>query len=697
MSLTVLDGSTFCVCDERGDVDGVATASGFFASDTRFLSRSVLTLDGVRPDPLSHAQPAPHLAAFVLRNPPVDGLEPNELSVERERFVGDCMEERITIENHGRRRIELTLALQLEADFADIFVVKSLEPGFGRPAEVELPAPRPLQREADGALVFADASYPARTVVHLSAPCDVDEGGVRFPLALDPGERWRLVVGVQPQLDGGPTLEAVNFPRALEDDRRRADESLAAWRASAPRLRARWDDLVHTWNQSVADLAALRMRTDDGSFGRLLAAGTPWFMTVFGRDTLISSLQTLVFGPELAASTLRALAATQAAEDDPERDAEPGKIIHEMRRGKAALAWTDRYYGTVDATPLFLILLSELWRWTDDPALALELEPHARRALAWIDGPADRDADGLVEYARRAHDGIRNQTWKDSECSMAFHDGTLADAPIAPAEVQGYVYDAKLRTAEIAREVWGDTSLADRLERDAEILRQRFNDAFWVADRGFYALGLDDEKRQIDSLASNAGHLLWSGIVPPERSDAVADALMGERLWSGWGVRTMAQGEGSYNPLVYHNGTVWPHDNSLIAAGLARVGRRHDAQRILHTMIEAAAHFGYRLPEVFAGFPRHRTRFPVVYPTASSPQAWAAGTPVLLLQVVLGLTPDRAEGALRSHAHDLPDWADGLVLDGVRAFEQSWIAHVENGVVTVEPGEGRAGARRGDF
>jgi glycogen debranching enzyme len=692
VSLTVLDGSTFCVCDERGDVDGLATASGFFAADTRFLSRSVLTLGGARLEPLSHAQVAPHLAAFVLRNPLVAGLEPNELSIERERFVGDCMEERIVVENHGRRRVEIELRLELEADFADIFVVKSLEPGFGPPSDATLPPPRPAHREDDDSLVFADAAFPARTIVHLSEPCTEQAGTASFAVALEPGERWRLVVAVQPQLDGAARLPAASFARELDEERRRAEESLAAWRADAPRLRARWDDLVHTWNRSVADLAALRMRADGADYGRLLAAGTPWFMTVFGRDTLISSLQTLVLGPELATSTLRTLAATQADVDDPGRDAEPGKIIHEMRRGKAALAWTDRYYGTVDATPLFLVLLSELWRWTDDPTLALELEQPARRALAWIDGPADRDGDGFVEYERRAPRGIRNQTWKDSEDSMSFHDGTLARAPIAPAEVQGYVYDAKLRTAELAREVWRDPELADRLVRNAEELRHRFDEAFWVPDRAFYALGLDADKRPIDSLASNVGHLLWSGIVPRERQDVVADALMGERLWSGWGVRTLAQGEGAYNPLVYHNGTVWPHDNSLIAWGLARSGRRHDAVRILHTMVEAAAYFDYRLPEVFAGFPRHRTRFPVVYPTASSPQAWAAGTPVLLLQVLLGLHPDRAAGTLRSNtaATDLPDWTEGLVLDGVHAFDRRWTVHVDGGSVTVDPTETRA-------
>jgi glycogen debranching enzyme len=441
---------------------------------------------------------------------------------------------------------------------------------------------------------------------------------------------------------------------------------------------------VHTWNRSVADLAALRMRAEEG---RLLAAGTPWFMTVFGRDTIISSLQTLLFGPELAASTLRVLAATQATADDAARDAEPGKIIHEMRRGKAALAWIDRYYGTVDATPLFVVLLSELWRWTDDSALPLELESNVRRALEWMDGPADRDGDGFVEYERRAANGIGIQTWKDSGNSMAFHDGAQAEAPIAPVEVQGYVYDAKLRAAELAREVWRDGDTAGRLEREAADLKRRFDEAFWVEARGFYALGLDRHKRQIDSLTSNIGHLLWSGIVPDHRIDAIADALVGEQLWSGWGVRTMGAGEGAYNPLVYHNGTVWPHDNSLIALGLARSGRRHDAERILHAMTEAAAHFDYRLPEVFAGFPRHRTRFPVVYPTASSPQAWAAATPVLLLQIVLGLVPDRAEGALRSEVTDLPEWTEGLLLEGVRAFDQRWTVRTEEGSVTVEPAE----------
>ena len=666
-------------------MDGLATASGFFASDTRFLSRSVLTLAGARLDPLSHDHPTPQIASFVLRNPLAGGLRPNELVIERERFVGDCMEERIVVENHGRRRVDVELGLELAADFADIFVVKDLEPGFGRPVEVTLPEARPPERSTNGTLVFSDGSFPGRTAVHLSEAFEEADGVARFELSLEPGDRWRLVVGVQAELEGVEPLAAESFARELDEERREATRSLAEWQSAAPVLSAGWDDLVHTWNRSLADLGALRMRAPELADGYLLAAGAPWFMTVFGRDTIISSLQSLLLGPELAAGTLRVLAATQATADDAARDAEPGKIIHELRRGKAALAWVDRYYGTLDATPLFLVLLSELWRWTDDPALPLELEGAARRALAWIDGPADLDGDGLVEYERRSSHGIRNQIWKDSEDSMAFRDGTLAQPPIAPVEVQGYVYDAKLRTAEIAREIWADDALAAKLESDAAELRRRFDEAFWLEDRGFYALGLDHEKRPIDSLTSNLGHLLWSGIVPDERREAIAGLLTCDALWSGWGVRTMAVGEGAYNPLVYHDGTVWPHDNSLVAWGLARSGRPADAAHILRATVEAAAHFDYRLPEVFAGFAREHTGFPVVYPTASSPQAWAAATPLLLLQAVLGLAPDRAARQLRSEAECVPEWLEGLTLAGVRAFGRRWTVRVADGTVGVEP------------
>ena len=632
VALTVLEGSTFCVCDEAGDVDGKAVASGLFVADTRFLSRCVLKVAGARPGLLSRSQPAPHLARFVSRNPDAGGLSPNDLSIERERFVGECMQERIRVDCHARRRVETELTLEIEADFADIFTVKDLDPEFGNPASVHLPEPRPPAWDAARRVVIlADERFPARTMVEFSQPCTVEGSVVRFQLSLEYGQSWTLEVGVQPMLDGDLPLERGAFARALQTERQEAEASLEHWQSTVPTLETGDDDVRHTWLRSLSDLAALRTRIDDLDHGTLPAAGTPWFMTVFGRDTSIVCLQSILLGPEQATSALRVLAALQSTEDDPERDSEPGKIIHELRRGKAALAWADRYYGSVDATPLFLILLSELWRWTGDPALARELEGHARRALEWIDGPADPDGDGFVEYHRRARRGLRNQSWKDSEPSMAFRDGGLADPPISPVEVQGYVYDARLRIAELAREVWGDAALALRLTEQARALKERFNAAFWVADGGYYALGLDGDKRQIDAVGSNMGHLLWSGIVPPERIDAVADRLMGDGLWSGWGVRTMAAEELTYNPLVYHNGTVWPHDNSLIAWGLGNAGRTRDAQRIAQRTFEAARYFGHRLPEVFAGFDRDRSGIPVAYPTASQPQAWAAATPVLLL------------------------------------------------------------------
>jgi glycogen debranching enzyme len=427
--------------------------------------------------------------------------------------------------------------------------------------------------------------------------------------------------------------------------------------------------------------------TGSGSgIGRLPGAGVPWFMTVFGRDTIITCLQTLLFGPELARTALEVLAELQATEDDPTIDAEPGKIVHEVRRGKCARTYFPRYYGTIDATPLYIILLSEVFRWTDDVALVRNFKEPVLRALAWIDEWGDRDGDGFVEYQQRAKNGPSNQSWKDSGDSQRFHDGSLAETPIAPCEVQGYVYDAKVRLAELAREVWRDRDLATRVEQEAQELQQRFDDAFWVEERGgFYALALDRDKRKVDALCSNIGHLLWSGIVPERRVEQIVDALMGDGLWSGWGVRTMSTGDAGYNPLSYHNGTVWPHDNSLVALGLARYGRWPEAQRIIQRMITAAAHFEYQLPEVFSGMRRSETPFPIAYPTAARPQAWAAGTPVLLLQILLGLQPDRQRHALVTDApEELPSWAGRVRLSGVRAFEGAWDVRLEEGRVKVE-------------
>jgi len=682
--LTILEGSTFCLCDERGDI--VEETSGFFARDTRFLSRFVLRLDGARPLLLSSGRTDHFAAAFFLRNPNADGLPHDALSISRERFVTTGMRERIALRNETMETLGFELSLELEADYADIISVKLHDFSLGDPEHApNLPPPAPWTHDEERRQLLIEAPPgDLRTRIALSKPARVDGSTIVFDLSLDPHERWELDVEIHPGIEGEGYLDAGEH---LAEERETLGDVVAAWTLRVPRVRGGWESLRRAFDRSIVDLAALRMRTGE-TRRPLFAAGMPWFMTVFGRDTEITSLQTLLLGPEVAIGALDALAELQAQTEDPSIDAEPGKIIHEVRHGRAAEFWFPRYYGSVDATPLFLVLLAETWRWTDDAALVVRLREPALRALEWIDRWGDRDGDGLVEYGARADGGLANQSWKDSGDSQRFHDGRHAEPPIAPVEVQGYVYQAKLGLAELAREVWRDRALAERLESEAAELRTRFDEAFWVEERGgFYALALDGEKRPVDARCSNMGHLLWSGIVPPERVGAVVDQLLSESLWSGWGIRTMGSDEAAYNPISYHNGTVWPHDSSLAAWGLARHGYVEGARRIARALVEAAGHFEWSLPEVFAGYARGETPFPIAYPTAARPQAWAAGTPILLVRVLLGIEPDRARERLVSTVEDeLPSWLEGLRVEGVRAFGRSWVASVERGHVRIEEG-----------
>jgi glycogen debranching enzyme len=687
VAITILEGSNFCISDQNGDF--TFTTSGLYAFDTRFLSRLELRINGERPLLLSSGRVEYYSAAFYLRNPPAGELTQDAISIARHRFVGEGMQDRVRVQNESMEKIGFELTLEIGNDFADIFAVKNYDFSLGDPLQAPpLPHPaEPRYEEEENQFVLEDESFPARTQVIFSERGHVEPDKLRYWIELEPREAWELGVDIVPSLDSD-VVRPHAAQRRFGEERERIEASLTAWNLRVPKLRASWDDLDHAFPRSVSDLASLRLRGGNG-LGNLPAAGMPWFMTVFGRDTMITCLQTLMFGPELAHSALEVLAELQATDDDPALDAEPGKIVHEIRRGKAAKNWFERYYGTIDATPLYLILLSEVWRWTDDAALVRQFKDPALRALAWIDEHGDRDGDGFVEYERRSETGLHNQSWKDSWDSQRFSDGSLAQSPIAPVEVQGYVYDAKRRMAELAREVWRERDLAQRLDREADELRERFDEAFWSDERGgFFVLALDGEKRQVDSLCSNIGHLLWSGIVKPERIDRVVDRLMGPDLWSGWGVRTMSSADAGFNPLSYHNGTVWPHDNSLIAWGLARHARWPEAHRIIRRMLNAAGHFGHQLPEVFAGLPRAETPFPIAYPTAARPQAWAAGAPVLLLQILLGLRPDRRQFQLRSVLPlELPTWAGTLRLTGLRAFDRVWDVRVEDSTVKVEESE----------
>jgi glycogen debranching enzyme len=653
---SVFDGSTFVVGDDRGDLASAPDRMhGFFSEDTRFVSRWLLTLEGRPLDTLSVSDSEYFAVQFFLapsgervsRNPTV--------SLMRRRVVHGFWVEELIVMNHAGEAVALELELEVDTDFGDMFEVRD-----------RAVRDRTIRREfGDGELRLTyrnGDSFARETRVIASDGVEAVSEGFRCRVELGPHEERRLSFEVRPE--GGPALprETASFTRTRNELR----DELEVWRADAPVLECDWNDLARLYERSIADLAALRCFADDPPGASFPAAGLPWFMALFGRDSLIASYQALPMRPDLARTTLLALAARQASAFDDFREAEPGKILHELRFGELT-ALGERphspYYGTADATPLFLILLDELERWTGDAELVRRLEPNARAALAWIDVHGDSDGDGFVEYERRNKaTGLVNQCWKDSQNSMLFADGTVARPPIAVCEIQGYVYDAKRRAARLAREIWKDDELASRLEEEAAELRRRFHESFWVTDGGYYALALDGDKRQVDSLTSNVGHLLWSGIVDPEPAAQLVRHLMSERLYSGWGVRTMADGNAGYNPIEYHNGTVWPHDNSLIAHGLAAYGYRDEALVIGMALVEAATHFEYRLPEVFAGYPRSLTDFPVEYPTAARPQAWSTGTPLLFLRTLLGLEP--GDGELAANP-SLPDRIGHLSLRNI--------------------------------
>jgi glycogen debranching enzyme len=455
-----------------------------------------------------------------------------------------------------------------------------------------------------------------------------------------------------------------------------ADEGAAAyhaWTRGTTSVATDHELFNRTIGRSVADLRLL-MNDGPAEGERYVAAGIPWFAALFGRDSIITALQMLAFRPQLAVETLEVLASLQATEVDDFRDAEPGKILHELRVGETARARElphSPYYGSVDSTPLWLILLGATYEWTGDRGLVDRLWPNALAALRWIDEWGDRDGDGFVEYERRSPRGLLNQGWKDSGDAIRDRHGRESRAPIALAEVQGYVYDAKLRMAALAT-IRGETGLTDRLTREAAQLQGRFEEAFWVDDQRYYAMALDGDKRQADAIGSNAGHCLWSGIVSPGRARDVADRLLGPGMFSGWGIRTYASGQPGYNPFGYHTGTVWPHDTSLAAAGLKRYGFQEEANRLVGHVFEASQHFTeFRLPELFCGFDRETAPMPVPYPVACSPQAWSAGAVFLFLQTMLGLRGHADANELELLRPNLPDWLGKVTVTNLRIGEAS--------------------------
>ncbi len=621
----ILDGNTFVVSDSRGDIEASLTdPTGLFSYDTRFLSKWVLTVNGDRLNALS----VDDLQYFETRFFLVPGTGTvyvdAKLSVMRRRAVINGFEEELTILNHDDEPVDLTVRVEAASDFADLFEVKDALKKKGTYSA------RAIKGRLE--LAYTRDTYRRATAISATTPAKVDKDGLTFKVRLDPHGAWSTTLNV----------EAV-LPAVARRSRPIMQRELDKWLAGAPRLECDWDELKTTYRRSLVDLAALRFSPPVAGGKSLPAAGLPWFMTMFGRDSIFTSLQALPFTPELAETTLRVLGDWQGSGVDDFRDEDPGRISHEMRYGEMT-AFEERphspYYGCADATPLYVVLLDEYERWTGDRKLVRELEYEARAALNWIDEYADLLGNGYVSYQRRNEKtGLENQCWKDSWDSISYRDGRLPGFPRATCELQGYAYDAKVRGARLARLVWKDASFAERLEKEAADLKRRFNRDFWVEKDEYFALALDTEGKQVDSLTSNNGHLLWSGIVDKSKAKAVVRHLLGPRLFSGWGVRTLAEGEGRYNPIGYHVGTVWPFDNSFIAWGLRRYGFKEEAAEIASGILAAAEFFDGRLPEAFGGYDRPVTKYPVQYPTACSPQAWSTGTPLLLLRTMLGLEP----------------------------------------------------------
>jgi len=628
-AITIVEGSAFCVSAANGDIVP-ELPHGVFFHDTRLVSRWILLIDGNPVEPLASSTPRPYQTVIVGRAGHIPGRADTLLIVERDRRVDHGVREEITLRSYAREPMSFRVELVLETDFADIFEVKE-----GRATR----RPHRLGQVAPG-IVRADAPADGHAGLTVTARGAAFAGDrFAFDVVLDARGTWSQEIIL------APTTPEAEYPiggSATSASARR----FQAWQSRTPEPSLEDDAIERVILQSRRDLGSLRIFDPVHPERAVVAAGAPWFMALFGRDSLLTAFMALPLDPTLALGTLRTLAELQGTRVDTSSEEQPGRILHEVRLGATtnlALGGSSVYYGTADATPLFVVVLGELARWGGLPDDADDLLEAADRALEWIDRYGDRDDDGFVEYARLNQHGLINQGWKDSWDGVTFADGSLARPPIALAEVQGYVYAAYVARAELASSR-GDRATATSLEDRAADLKRRFNEQFWLPDRGYFALALDADKRPVDSCTSNMGHCLWTGIVDDDKARAVADRLLSDELFNGWGVRTLATDMGAYNPASYHNGSVWPHDNAIVAAGLMRYGLVEEANRIVFGMFDAATKFDGRLPELFCGFERSRYPDPVSYPASCSPQAWAAATPFSLLRTTLRFDPSVPTG-----------------------------------------------------
>ncbi|GAA1256499.1 amylo-alpha-1,6-glucosidase [Arthrobacter pascens] len=622
-TVTLVEGSSFCISLANGDIHP-EHPHGVFHEDTRILSRWNLSVNGQPLEPLTAATREPYRALFIGRVPRSDGYADSPLIVERLREVGAGIREEITIRNYSADAAECVVSLSVESDFADLFEVKE--------ARVQRRWEETREPDGDSLAIRAVWQDVRKGVIVKADGADVAPDALTYRTVVPPHGQWSTLLSVVPAVDGTAAPSA-SFVRPAAGELSPSDRRREEWVAKIPKLHMGNRSIERTLRRSYDDLGALRIEDPAHPERIVVAAGAPWFMTLFGRDSLWASEMSLPVDPSLALGTLQTLADRQGRVVDPMSEEEPGKILHEVRLGVSSglsLGGKSAYYGSVDATPQFVMTLGSVSRWGFGKDTIAALLPHADRALDWIRNYGDKDGDGFVEYERLNDQGLINQGWKDSWDGINFADGTLAEPPIALCEVQALVYSAYLSRAWMAYDA-GDTPLAAELVDQAARLKKRFNEEFWLPDHGYFAVALDGEKRPVDACASNMGQCLWHGIIDEDKVPLVAERLMSPEMFSGWGVRTLASDMGAYNPASYHNGSVWPHDNAIIAAGLLRYGFVAEAQRIAAALLEAADYSDGRLPELFCGFGRDQVPQPVPYPTACSPQAWAATTPIMLV------------------------------------------------------------------
>jgi glycogen debranching enzyme len=667
-TITLVDGPSFVICDRRGDVTGEGP-SGLFVGDRRVLSRLVLRVAGEVIEPLAYTLSAPFSAAIAGRT------SDRKVLVLRELHVGRGLRTDIRLRNLDEHEHMVDVVISVGADLAGVIEVKEAH---------EAPPMVTASVAGKASLRLREPDSDAGSIVraHPAGALDAKRGTIAWQVLLPAKHEWSACLEIAAVLAGKEVRSLHRCGKPVETSP--VTTRQVAWEASLPRITTDVPGLASSIRRAGTDLGALRIFDPAHPNEPVVAAGAPWFMTLFGRDSILTAWMSLILGPTLALSTAATLARLQGKKYDKATEEQPGRILHEVRQeGRPSLSFASGniYYGAADTTPLFVMLVAELWRWGTALSAVRPLLPAVDAALGWMAGPGDPDGDGFIEYQRLSDSGLVNQGWKDSWDGVSFADGRLPDAPIALAEVQGYAYAAWRAGAALAAAFGDDQLAADRNAR-ADVLKRRFNADFWLADRRAYALALDRTKCPVDAVASNMGHCLWTGIVDEDRTAAVAEWLISSELLSGWGVRTLATSMQRYDPLSYHNGSVWPHDTAICAAGLRQAGFPNESLALTRGLLSAAAASGGRLPELFAGLTPGELPIPVPYPSSCSPQAWASAAPLLLLRSLLGLDPDLPNGAVILDPV-LPSGSSSLCLEGLELGSHRVTVEVEDGTVHV--------------